>query len=105
MKFVTKVIKMNIDQILTRRDLLEFEERLISRLKEEIQSKGEKQKFMRTKDVCEMLGISASTLQNLRINGTIPFMKIGGTLFYDQEEIKKTVLYHAKKFNNNFPKS
>jgi isocitrate dehydrogenase kinase/phosphatase len=38
--------------------------------------------------VRKLLGISPGTLQNLRINGTLPYTKIGGVLFYDYEEIK-----------------
>jgi hypothetical protein len=36
-----------------------------------------------------MLGISPGTLQTLRLNGTIPFTKIGGVLFYDEEDINR----------------
>jgi len=34
-----------------------------------------------------MLGISAATLQNLRVNGTMPYSKIGGVIFYDKAEV------------------
>jgi D-alanyl-D-alanine carboxypeptidase len=49
----------------------------------------EKKKFLRTYQVLEMLGISAGTLQTLRDNGTIPYYKLQGTLFYDYQEIMK----------------
>ena len=36
-----------------------------------------------------MLGISPGTLQALRINGTLPFRKIGGSMFYHASDIDK----------------
>nr|WP_236638788.1 helix-turn-helix domain-containing protein [Leeuwenhoekiella aestuarii] len=35
------------------------------------------------------LQISPGTLQNLRINGTIPFTKVGGIIYYDAQEIQQ----------------
>ncbi|RXG11180.1 hypothetical protein DSM03_1291, partial [Leeuwenhoekiella aestuarii] len=32
---------------------------------------------------------SPGTLQNLRINGTIPFTKVGGIIYYDAQEIQQ----------------
>ncbi|HZK92963.1 MAG TPA: helix-turn-helix domain-containing protein [Prolixibacteraceae bacterium] len=37
----------------------------------------------------KLLGISPGTLQNLRVNGQLPFSKIGGVLFYDFEDVRK----------------
>ena len=39
-----------------------------------------------------MLGISDSTLQTMRINGTIPAYKLGPTWFYREDEIIETLL-------------
>ena len=36
---------------------------------------------LKSKDVRDMLGISAGTLQTLRINGTLAWSKIGGTYY------------------------
>lgn len=55
-------------------------------------------KWLRSKEVREMLGISAGTLQNMRINGHIKFSKIGGTLFYDYEDLVE-VLNESKTVN------
>jgi len=35
------------------------------------------------------LEISPGTLQNFRINGTIPFSKLGGIIYYDEEKINE----------------
>jgi hypothetical protein len=49
----------------------------------------EGKRFLKSHQVERMLGISPGTLQNLRINGTVPFSKIGGTIFYDYEDITR----------------
>ena len=38
-------------------------------------------------EVMKLLGISPGPLQNMRINGTIPYTKVGGILYYDYHEI------------------
>ena len=44
-------------------------------------------RWLRSRDVREMLGISDSTLQSLRINGSIPAYRLGSSWFYKEEEI------------------
>lgn len=39
--------------------------------------------------VKELLKISTGTLQNLRINGSLSFTRIGGTLYYNYKDIEK----------------
>jgi hypothetical protein len=36
----------------------------------------------------DLLQVSPGTLQNLRINGTLPYTKVGGIIYYDAEEIQ-----------------
>ena len=45
-----------------------------------------------------MLGISATTLQTLRINGTLSYTKIGGTLYYEYAEVVK--VFEKNKHRN-----
>lgn len=54
--------------------------------------KKENLKWVRSKDVREMLGISDSTLQTMRIKGTIPAYKLGSTWFYREDEIIEALL-------------
>ena len=49
-------------------------------------------KWLRSKDVREMLGISDSTLQNMRIKGTIPAYKLDTTWFYREDEIIEALM-------------
>ena len=57
-------------------------------------------KWLKSNEVRELLGISPGTLQNLRINGTLPYTKIGGVLYYDQREIMEVL--ERNKVNKNF---
>ena len=48
-------------------------------------------KYIKSAEVMEMLQVSPGTLQNLRINGTLPYSKIGGIILYEYEEILKVL--------------
>lgn len=79
--------------ILTSEDLIEFKMELIDDIKTIFQehSGTRSKKWLKTNEVKKFLGVSNGTLQNLRINGTISYTKIGGILYYDYEEIQKTL--------------
>lgn len=48
--------------------------------------------WLRSSNVREMLGISDSTLQTMRINKTLPAYKLGSTWFYREDEIFESLL-------------
>ncbi|WP_430972145.1 helix-turn-helix domain-containing protein [Sunxiuqinia rutila] len=78
-------------EILTTDDLLEFKIELFDELKKlfkENQGLPSK-KWLRSGEVRKLLGISPGTLQNMRVNGTLPFTKMGGVLYYDAQDIYK----------------
>lgn len=79
-----KVIPVHRDQLLTVGDLEKFKYELIDKIKDLLQDESgqTKRKWLRSSEVRKMLGISPGTLQNLRVNGTLPFSKIGGIVFY-----------------------
>jgi hypothetical protein len=75
--------------IITTEDLLEFKIELLDDIKQLLQNQSGpiSKKWLKSPEVKELLGISSGTLQNLRINGTLAYTKIGGVLYYDYEEI------------------
>ncbi|MEL7588456.1 MAG: helix-turn-helix domain-containing protein [Prolixibacteraceae bacterium] len=76
-------------QFVTRDDLEQFRTDLledIKKLAKEYAGLGS-QKWLRSHHVCQILNISPGTLQNLRVNGTLPFTKVGGVIFYDYTDI------------------
>jgi hypothetical protein len=85
-------------QIITIEDLNEFRSLLLSDLKEIIQSKPQQSKqWLKSNEVRKLLNISPGTLQNLRINGTLSYTKIGGIMYYDNTDINK--LLNGNKVN------
>ena len=77
-------------EVITREDLDEFRILLLNDLKEILQSKPEQTKqWLKSNEVRKLLNISPGTLQNLRINGTITYTKIGGILYYSSADLNK----------------
>jgi excisionase family DNA binding protein len=75
--------------IVTKEDLLEFKHEFFQHLETVLKARPEKpKKWIKSSEVAELLNISSGTLQNLRINGTLTFSKIGGTLFYNYDDIE-----------------
>ena len=78
--------------IITSEDLMIFKEELLDALKEALQQPQSQQKrWLRSVEVRKMLSISPGTLQNLRINGTLPFSKVGGVIYYPLEGILRVL--------------
>jgi hypothetical protein len=78
------------DQILTQGDLQEFKEQILQDFKSIIKEciggvPGKK--WLKSAEVKKLLGISHGFLQSLRDSGVLPFSKIGGSIYYDYEDI------------------
>ncbi|MEO2071038.1 MAG: helix-turn-helix domain-containing protein [Zunongwangia sp.] len=88
--------------IITTEDLREFKMELLDDIKELLQQQSgyAPKRWLKSPEVRKFLGISHGTLQNLRINGTIPYTKVGGVLYYDYEEIIKVM--EENKVHNKF---
>ncbi|WP_297694684.1 helix-turn-helix domain-containing protein [uncultured Eudoraea sp.] len=88
--------------IITTDDLREFKMELLDDIKKLLtkQATGTLKKYLKSSEVMDMLQISPGTLQNLRINGTLPYSKMGGIIFYDSDEIQKVIL--ANRIHNTF---
>ncbi len=87
--------------IITTEDLHEFKVEILGEFKELLSqhAKPRPKKWIRSMEVMKMYGISAGTLQNLRNNGTVPFARMGGVLYYDNEEI--SLLLERTKTDGN----
>ena len=85
----------------------EFKSNLLEELKAVLELKDknmllemEGKRFLKSYQVERMLGISSGTLQNLRINKTLPFSKIGGTIFYEIDDIQKLIRENKRNAMN-----
>ena len=77
---------MDINNLPTIGDLHDSEERIINQFK--ISNKTTtSNEWLRTKDVVQMLGLSNSGVQNLRIRGILKYSKVAGTIYYKREDI------------------
>ena len=88
------------DQLVTLADLEAFKTDLlvsIRHLLSENKSKSGK-KWLKTYEVKKVLAISSGTLQTLRSNGTIPFTKIGGIIYYNSDDIEKLLAARQNHF-------
>jgi hypothetical protein len=86
---------MTPDELITKKDLEAFKKELFAIL-ENMNTGIPRQKWLRNKDVQEILGVSSGKLHMLRENGTIPYSKLDGTIFYKFEDIEE-VMSKAKK--------
>ena len=79
--------------ILTTDDLYEFKLELLEEINKLIvKIKPQEPKvYLKSSEVMEMLSISPGTLQNLRINGTLSYSKIGGIILYELKEIERVM--------------
>lgn len=94
----SKYLNVTPDDLLTKKDLENFKNELFEILKplKEAQTL-QQQKWLRSKDVRKLLNISAGTLQNMRIAGTISHNKVGKIFFYKAEDIDKMLSGAEKK--------
>jgi len=91
--------QMYREQLVTVDDMESFKILLFQELRNvlnEFVGKSNK-KWLKSYEVKKLLGISSGTLQNLRINGTLPFTKIGGVILYDFEDIEKMLKAHRRQ--------
>lgn len=78
-------------EFITKEDLKQFKTELVHELKEALSGKAKPagKEWLKSQEVRSLLGISPGTLQTLRINGTLPYTKIGGMLYYRYQDITK----------------
>ncbi|MEQ9377689.1 MAG: helix-turn-helix domain-containing protein [Imperialibacter sp.] len=87
-------------EVITTDDLREFKIELLEDLKRLLKehSGQPSKKWLKSYEVRKLLSISPGTLQNLRVNGTLPFTKIGGVIYYDYADIQG--MLQSNKFHN-----
>jgi hypothetical protein len=89
------------DQLVTLGDLQEFKEDLLLSIKAIIQNNTPlpTKKWLKSYEVKKLLNISTGTLQNLRSNGTLPHTKIGGSIYYDADDLNRVLADRKKDFH------
>ena len=83
--------KIYRDQLITQGDLEQFKTALLNELVRILQQSQQSQSkaWLKSSEVRKLLGVSPGTLQNLRVNGTLPFSRIGRIIYYKADDIQK----------------
>ena len=89
-------------QILTTDDLYDFKIELLDEIRSIFgqHKQNLQKKWLKSAEVRSLLNISPGTLQHLRLNGTLPFTKMGGTLYYSATDIE-TILAKNQHIQKN----
>lgn len=79
--------------IITTEDLHQFKKDLLTDIQELLikHQNGVTKKWLKSTEVMKMLKISPGTLQSFRVNGTLPFTKIGGIIYYEASDIQEVL--------------
>lgn len=80
----------NANQLVTVSDLKRFKADLLAELRKLVRPPSDQsiKKWLKSLEVRKLLEISAGKLQSMRKSGTIKYIKIGGCLYYDREDIQ-----------------
>lgn len=80
-------------QIITTDDLRDFKMEMISEIKNLLENSTtvKTKKYLKSSELMELLKVSPGTLQTLRVNGTLPYSKVGGIIFYEYDEILQVI--------------
>lgn len=89
---------MLTSELVTKEDLEKAKLEIIQALKENLMDQAPSKTWLKGKEVQSILGVSASGLQNLRINGIIPFSKVSGIIYYRMKDIQNLL---TKNLQNN----
>ena len=76
-------------QTITKRDLLNLANLILEEIQDTKSETVTTTQWLKSSEVRKLLKISPGTLQNLRINGTLTYNKIGGIIYYNYTEIQK----------------
>lgn len=89
--------------IITLEDLQDFKQELLTEFQKLLTQRHTTptRKWLKSHEIRKLLGVSPGTLQTLRVNGTLPFTKIGGIIFYEYDDIQKMI--EENKNNRDFP--
>lgn len=81
---------MTTIELITKDDLEKFKNDLLTEMRKMLNQDGASlKKWLKSGDVKDILKISTTSLQNLRINGTLRSTKVGGILYYKMEDINE----------------
>jgi hypothetical protein len=93
-----------VANIITLEDLQNFKQEFLAEIQKLLSQRQTTpaRRWLRSNEVRRLLLVSPGTLQNLRVNGTLPFSKVGGIIFYDYDDIQKMIEFHKRNRRSNY---
>jgi len=94
--------RMTRDQLVTIGDLEQLKAELIETMKQLLKSGSlaSPKPWLKSDEVRKLLGISAGKLLTLRVNGILPYTRIGNVIYYKTEDIRQ--LFEPHKTPSRF---
>ena len=89
-------------QEITLSDLQQFKQELLTEIQHLIkdQQHSASPRWVKSKEILQILNVSPGTLQRMRANGELPFTKINRCIFYDLAEINHRLASQQKRNTN-----
>jgi hypothetical protein len=80
-------------ELVTLSDLENLKKEILFEIRKMLSGKREEpeKKWLKSREIQQLLGISPGTLQTLRNRAMIPFTRLGGVIYYNREEVKKVL--------------
>ncbi|OJW80303.1 MAG: hypothetical protein BGO69_05595 [Bacteroidetes bacterium 46-16] len=87
------------DQLVTVEDLEIFKVELLSAIRQLLMDRngGTPKKWLKSAEARKLIGFSPGKLQTVRNSGLLAFTKIGGNIYYDQDDLLRLFSEHKQK--------
>jgi hypothetical protein len=85
---------MFLEEIVTKKELLDLENRLAKRILAELTKQfklQEQDEYLKTNEAAKFLKCSVGTLRNRRIEGKLSPVNFDGTLYYSRKELSNSM--------------
>lgn len=93
--------RLSKDQLLTVGDLVEFKSELLTEINKLLRCAqievSHPKAWLKSREVRELLKVSGGKLLTMRVNGTLPYTRIGGVIYYEYKDIEQ--MLEKSKFN------
>lgn len=78
-------------ELVTKDDLQEFKAELLAELKKLVTPNGKEtsKSWLKSREVRKMLEISPGKLHALRVSKQLPFVRLGGVIYYEREDVHR----------------
>ncbi len=81
-------------ELIALADVENFKKDILAEIKRLTSGKSADQpdkKWLKSQDVQKFLGVTPGTLQTLKNRAMIPYSRLGGVIYYNQDEVRKVL--------------